>query len=168
MKRSGTFSAGALLFALAACGGGDAASDTASVDTLNTTPPPVTQVVVGMIHPEMATRDELVAAGITAADADAIIAARPIENMMEIDKILAASMDTTAREMVYAKVWKPLDLNKATAEEILLIPQLGERMKNEFVEYRPYPEIAKFRREMGKYVDSTEVARLEKYVMIKP
>jgi hypothetical protein len=40
-------------------------------------------------------------------------------------------------------------------------------MRHEFEEYRPYTSIAQFRREIGKYVDSTEVARLERYVMVR-
>ena len=43
---------------------------------------------------------------------------------------------------------------------------IGSRMLREFKEYRPYDNIARFRREMGKYVDSTEVARLEQYVKV--
>ena len=60
-----------------------------------------------------------------------------------------------------------LDLNTATDEEILLIPGVGRRMLHEFKEYRPYKDIERFRREIGKYVDKTEVARLEQYVTIK-
>jgi hypothetical protein len=40
-------------------------------------------------------------------------------------------------------------------------------MRHEFEEYRPYSDIARFRREIGKYVDNAEVARLEQYVTIK-
>ena len=40
-------------------------------------------------------------------------------------------------------------------------------MRHEFEEYRPYTSIEQFRREIGKYVDSTEVARLERYVTIR-
>jgi len=68
---------------------------------------------------------------------------------------------------VYARLWKPIDLNTAKAEEILLIPGVGEKMKHEFEEYRPYRAMEQFRREMGKYVDKAEVARLERYVMIR-
>jgi hypothetical protein len=39
-------------------------------------------------------------------------------------------------------------------------------MLREFKEYRPYQALAQFRREMGKYVDDDEVARLERYVAI--
>jgi hypothetical protein len=41
-------------------------------------------------------------------------------------------------------------------------------MAHEFDEYRPYTDIIKFRREIGKYVDSTTVARFERYVEIRP
>jgi len=40
-------------------------------------------------------------------------------------------------------------------------------MKHEFEEYRPYNSMEQFRREIGKYVDDDEVARLERYVFIK-
>ena len=40
-------------------------------------------------------------------------------------------------------------------------------MVQEFKEYRPYKCIEQFRREMGKYVDAKEVARMERYVMIQ-
>jgi hypothetical protein len=39
-------------------------------------------------------------------------------------------------------------------------------MLGEFKEYRPYKAMAQFRREIGKYVDDKEVARLERYVTI--
>jgi hypothetical protein len=40
-------------------------------------------------------------------------------------------------------------------------------MLHEFKEYRPYAQIERFRREMAKYVDAAEVARLERYVSIR-
>ena len=40
-------------------------------------------------------------------------------------------------------------------------------MAHEFEEYRPYVDMDQFRREIGKYVDEDEVARLERYVAIK-
>ena len=60
-----------------------------------------------------------------------------------------------------------IDLNTATDAEILSIPGVGQRMLHEFKEYRPYTSMDQFRREIGKYVDKTEVARLEQYVTIK-
>jgi len=49
---------------------------------------------------------------------------------------------------------------------ILSIPGLGQRMLHEFKEYRPYNNIERFRREIGKYVYDREVARLERYVTL--
>jgi len=60
-----------------------------------------------------------------------------------------------------------IDLNTATDAEILSIPGVGQRMLHEFKEYRPYTSMDQFRREIGKYVDKAEVARLEQYVTIK-
>ncbi len=61
----------------------------------------------------------------------------------------------------------PININTATDAEILRVPGVGPRMLREFKEYRPYTSIEQFRREIGKYVDKAEVARLEKYIVIK-
>ncbi|MEP6905098.1 MAG: helix-hairpin-helix domain-containing protein [Gemmatimonadales bacterium] len=61
----------------------------------------------------------------------------------------------------------PVNINTATDAEILKIPGVGPRMLHEFKEYRPWTSIAQFRREIGKYVDKAEVARFEKYIVIK-
>jgi DNA uptake protein ComE-like DNA-binding protein len=60
-----------------------------------------------------------------------------------------------------------LDLNAATEEQLLAtIPNFGERMVDEFMEYRPYASIQQFRKEIGKYVDAAQVADYEKYVYV--
>lgn len=61
----------------------------------------------------------------------------------------------------------PININTATDAQILAIPGVGQRMLREFKEYRPYTSIEQFRREIGKYVDKAEVARLEQYITIK-
>jgi DNA uptake protein ComE-like DNA-binding protein len=121
------------------------------------------------LDPNTATREQLAAVpGMTAAAADALVAGRPYADMVAVNRVLAAQVsDTAARKTIYARVWKPVDLNTAKAEEILLIPGVGRRMLHEFEEYRPYRDMARFRREIGKYVDSAEVARLERYVTIR-
>lgn len=63
-------------------------------------------------------------------------------------------------------VFVPIDLNSASDEVILSIPGLGQRMLHEFKEYRPYRNIAQFRREIGKYVSDDEVARFERYITV--
>ena len=122
-----------------------------------------------MLDPNSATKDQLVAvSGMTPAAADALVAGRPYKTMVEVDQALAKSnLGADARKTVYAKLWKPIDLNTAAGAEILLIPGVGPRMRHEFEEYRPYKSMEQFRREIGKYVDKTEVARLEQYVTIK-
>ena len=54
----------------------------------------------------------------------------------------------------------------ASDEDILSIPGTGKRILREFKEYRPYVNIEQFRKEIGKYVDKKEVARLERYVTL--
>lgn len=125
------------------------------------------QTAGAMLDPNAATKEQLVAVpGMTAAAADALIAGRPYQDMVAVNKALG-SLSADARKTVYAKVWKPIDLNAAKGEEILLIPGVGPKMRHEFEEYRPYKNVEQFRREIGKYVDKAEVARLEQYVMIK-
>jgi DNA uptake protein ComE-like DNA-binding protein len=122
---------------------------------------------MAMANPNTATREQLAAAGADSAAIAALMAGRPFASMVAVDQALAARMDSTQRKTLYAGVWMPIDLNTASDQEILLIPGLGRRMLREFKEYRPYTNMAQFRREIGKYVDDQEVARLEKYVMIK-
>ena len=166
----------ALLAVLAsvACSTKDAATaDTAAVvaDTAMTPAPaaaaPTAPATSGMIDPNSASDADLTAAGVPAAVATAVVAGRPYKTMVDVDKVLAKTLSEKARDSVYAKVWIPIDLNTATGDEILLIPGVGSRMRHEFEEYRPYTSIEQFRREIGKYVDKDEVARLEKYVAIK-
>ena len=123
----------------------------------------------GFIDPNTATREQLMALPrMDTTTANAIIAGRPYNDMLAVDKVLTAGRLTEAqRDTIYTRMWRPIDLNKATAAEIRLIPGVGEKMQHEFEEYRPYTDIARFRREIGKYVDSTEVARLERYVTIR-
>ena len=97
--------------------------------------------------------------------AKAVIARRPFKTALELDKALA-SLTPAQKAELYVKLFVPINLNTATDEEILLIPNLGRRMLREFKEYRPYESLAKFHREIGKYVDDTELARLEQYVSV--
>ena len=161
--------------ALVACQGGDAPADTAALDTAAAiSPAPADSAAAAapaagaMLDPDAATRDDLMGVpGMTAAVADTIVARRPYASMLALDSVLTrAQLSEAARDSVYARVWKPINLNTASDAEILLIPNLGPRMLREFKEYRPYTSIEQFRREMGKYVDDAEVARLEKYVMV--
>ncbi len=60
----------------------------------------------------------------------------------------------------------PINLNTATDEELLTVPNLGNRMLREFKEYRPYSSVEEFRREIGKYVESDVVEGYLRYVFV--
>lgn len=59
-----------------------------------------------------------------------------------------------------------LNLNTATREQFLTVPNVGDRVVREFFEYRPYTSILQFRREIGKYVSADQVAAYEQYVFV--
>lgn len=170
------------VLATAACGGDAATEQTAANDTLAVATPAAAEpapVVVAdpaaapapatgaMLDPNAASRDELLALpGMTPELAGALEAGRPYADMRGVDQVLAGTLNEQQRDVVYARLWKPLDLNSATAEEIELIPGIDGRMRHEFEEYRPYRGMEQFRTEIGKYVDDAEVTRLEQYVTI--
>jgi hypothetical protein len=129
--------------------------------------PPVVTTGSGMLDPDAASHADLVAAGLDSATAAALVAGRPYADMRAVDAVLARTLDEARRDSIYVRLWKPIALNSAAPEEIELIPGVGPRMRHEFEEYRPYTSIEQFRREIGKYVDSTEVARLEQYVSVR-
>jgi DNA uptake protein ComE-like DNA-binding protein len=95
-----------------------------------------------------------------------IVERRPFANMMDLHKFLSQSLDSKQLNELYTKMFLHINLNTATREEIMLIPGMGNRMVREFFEYRPYTAITQFRKEIGKYVDDKEVARLEQYVFV--
>ncbi len=64
-------------------------------------------------------------------------------------------------------VFVPVELNTASEDDIKALPGVGDRMAHEFEEYRPYQSIEQFRKEIGKYVDDKELARLERFVYLK-
>lgn len=95
-----------------------------------------------------------------------LVAARPFADATAYDAFLAPKLGKEQRTELYATLFVHIDLNSATREEIQLVPGMGPRMTREFLEYRPYNSLAVFRREMGKYVNAEEVARLEQYVFV--
>ena len=105
-------------------------------------------------------------ANIDSALASAIEEGRPYVTAMELDNVLSKSLSEDERKSVYRSVFRQINLNTAERSEIMLIPDMSSRMAHEFEEYRPYTSLQQFRREIGKYVDAEEVARLEQYVFI--
>ena len=123
-----------------------------------------------LVNPNTASEAELAKLPhMNAAIAKALVAKRPFANMTAVDALLLTEHKLTRPQLseLYGRMFIPLDLNKASDAEILLIPNLGKRMLGEFKEYRPYKAIEQFRREIGKYVSKDEVARYERYVVVK-
>ena len=165
---------------LAACAGGDA--DSAGTEDGAAAPEAPAEMETGaggavaeggggdgasFLDPNDASGEDLAAvAGMTPEAVAAIETGRPFARMADVHAALAGVVGERAALGMYGTLWLPIDLNDATRDEILLIPDLGARMAHEFEEYRPYTDMDQFRREIGKYVDEAEVARLERYVTL--
>lgn len=103
----------------------------------------------------------------TPAIAKAFVAARPFPTIVEANTFLLGQKLTQEQiSALYERAFVHLNLNTATGPQILLVPRIAKRMTREFEEYRPWVNFAQFDREIGKYVDAAEVARLKQYVFI--
>lgn len=123
---------------------------------------------VTIVDPNVAGEAELAALPhMNATIAKALAARRPFLGMAALDTWLGTQGLSRAQLTdLYGRMFVHLNLNTASREEILLIPGVGNRMLHEFLEYRPYKALAQFHREIGKYVDDKELARLEQYVFV--
>ena len=104
--------------------------------------------------------------GLNADLAKRIVGARTFQSITNVDTLLNASLSREQRTELYRKAFVHANINTASRAELLLIPGVGERIAHEIEEYRPYASFAQFRRELGKYIDDKEVARLEQYFFI--
>jgi len=91
---------------------------------------------------------------------------RPWKTWAQFDKEIGkyVGADATAKLAQYCFI--PINLNTATDADFLTIPGVGPRMVGEFKEYRPWKSWEQFDKEIGKYVDAKEVARLKRYLAI--
>jgi DNA uptake protein ComE-like DNA-binding protein len=122
---------------------------------------------ITIVDANIATEQQLAAIPhLTPALVKGILNGRPFASITELDAILGRTLTAEQRTAVYGRLFVHLNLNTATREQILLIPNAGNRMVREFQEYRPYKALAQFHREIGKYVDDVELARLEQYVFV--
>jgi DNA uptake protein ComE-like DNA-binding protein len=105
--------------------------------------------------------------GMTPAIAKALVAARPFDSITTLNTfLLGQKLTQDQANALYRNIFVNVNLNTATAAEIMLIPGAGKRMAHEFEEYRPWKSYAQFEKEIGKYVDAKEVARLAQYTFI--
>ena len=120
-----------------------------------------------VLNPNRAGVAELAAVvHLDSALAEGIVARRPFLSMEAFDAYLDSSLADSLRPEVYAALFLPINLNTASDAEMHLVPGVGKRMAHEFEEYRPYKNMAQWRRAIGKYVDDAELARLEQYVFV--
>jgi DNA uptake protein ComE-like DNA-binding protein len=92
---------------------------------------------------------------------------RPYTSLDQFRREIGKYVDEAEVARYEQYIFVPMDLNSASSEDFASIPGMSRRMVHEFEEYRPYNSIEQFRREIGKYVDENEVARLERYIFIK-
>ena len=92
---------------------------------------------------------------------------RPWTSWAQFDKEIGKYVQAEGVAKLKPYVFIPVDLNKATDEDILSIPGAGHRMVREFKEYRPWTSKAQFDKEIGKYVKEKESERLWRFVVIK-
>jgi DNA uptake protein ComE-like DNA-binding protein len=105
--------------------------------------------------------------GMTPAIAKAFVSARPFATIVDANAFLVGQQLTPEQlTSLYEKAFVHINLNTGTGPEIMLIPRVAKRMVREFEEYRPWVAMAQFDKEIGKYVDATEVSRLKQYVFI--
>jgi DNA uptake protein ComE-like DNA-binding protein len=123
---------------------------------------------VSLLNPNTAEPAALKALpNVTDPVSQAIVAGRPYATTAAFNAAVSKVLNEAQRKELYGKLFLQIDLNKASRDEIMLIPGMTTRMAREFEEYRPYRNIDQFRKEIGKYVDASEVARLESYVTLK-
>ncbi|MDG1509675.1 MAG: helix-hairpin-helix domain-containing protein [Flavobacteriaceae bacterium] len=92
---------------------------------------------------------------------------RPYTSILQFKREIGKYVDEeeVARYLDY--VFVPVELNTSSEDHIKALPGIGKKMTHEFLEYRPYKNLAQFRKEIGKYVDDKELSRLERFVYLK-
>ncbi len=121
----------------------------------------------GIVNPNLASAAELLALPhVNQALVMRIVSQRPFLSMVDLHALLSQSLGEDQLTDLYAGLFVPINLNSASRDEILLVPGVGPRIAHEFEEYRPYRALAQFHREIGKYVDDDELARLAQFVFV--
>ena len=115
-----------------------------------------------VLNANLATESDLVALGLSEEVVQQLLAARPFLSMADFNSII----ESENTEELFKKIFVPFNLNTTEEKDFKMIPGVGDKMANEFEEYRPYTSILQFKREIGKYVDEQEVARYLDYVFV--
>ena len=153
-----------LVLAAGLAGCAETATEEAAAPAPAPAPEPMESPAV--LNPNQAGEEELLALQLDEALVAVILEERPFLSMKELARRLGESLSEEQQGELYVKLFVPMNLNTTPEEDFQLVPGVGPRIAHEFEEYRPYQAIDQFRREIGKYVDEDEVARLEQYVFV--
>ena len=118
--------------------------------------------VESVLNINLANESDLVSLGFSSDLVNTILVNQPFLNLSKLILLL----DVHNKEELFKKAFLPLNLNTANESDFQMIPGVGKKMAHEFVEYRPYSSIEEFKREIGKYVDDSEVIRYLNYVFV--
>jgi len=123
---------------------------------------------LGVVDANTAPEKDLLAMpNMTAAIVKGLIEKRPFSSITDLNAyLLSQKLTQEQANAFYAKAFVHINLNTATPEEILLVPNAGKRMVHEFEEYRPWRTYAQFDKEIGKYVGAEKTAQLAQYTFI--
>lgn len=154
--------------ALAACSqGAEDSSEPAAEASAEAPATEATPEATAVIDANTATAAQLTGAnGVSPELAEVIVAGQPYATVVALEAKLRETLSEEEAAAVLENLFVPVNLNSASEEEIKLIPGMTDRMVHEFLEYRPYEDMAEFDREIGKYVDEAEVARFRRYVTL--
>ena len=112
-------------------------------------------------------KDLLTMPHMTPAIVKGLLEKRPFASITDLNAYLLSQKLTQEQvNEFYGKAFVHINLNTATAQEILLVPGAGKRMAHEFEEYRPWKSYAQFDKEIGKYVGAEKTAQLAQYTFI--
>ena len=126
-----------------------------------------TVATAALMNPNTASEADLAAVeGLDAELAGVIAANRPFPDGVAFVRLLEEYRDDETRDVVLGQVFLPLGLNSTAEADFQTIPGVGRKMAHEFEEYRPYESMEQWEREIGKYVDAEELARLRRYVVV--
>lgn len=91
----------------------------------------------------------------------------PFLGPVALDRFLESyQLTPTQRRELYSKLFVRVDLNRATEEEMLLIPGAGPRIVREIRSHRPWRSWDAFEIELSKSVGLEELARLRRYCFL--
>jgi len=143
----------------------------AAVLALSVMAPPVAAQVgkpLGVVDANTAPEKDLLAMPhMTAAIVKGLLEKRPFASITDLNAyLLSQKLTQEQANEFYGKAFVHINLNTATAQEILLVPGAGKRMAHEFEEYRPWKTYAQFDKEIGKYVGAEKTAQLAQYTFI--